>query len=319
MDKIISAISDFIAHCRFEKNLSSKTIKAYSIDLKQLQIFIGSNHNNFNSISEVDKYVLKNYLQHISKFKPKTINRKIATIKAMFNYLEYEDKILINPFRKMKVRIKEPRQLPKVMNLSEIKNIFRTVYNVQQSKIKNKNLPTSGNPIDIAVVELLFATGVRVSELSNLKEENIDLKNGCIKVMGKGSKERMIQICDKETLDALHNYYNRFCEKIKIADGYFFVNRLNKRLSEQSIRNIVKRHVKHSGINKNITPHTFRHSFATLLLEENVDIKYIQQLLGHSSIMTTQIYTHVNKEKQREILRLRHPRRRIRMQAFLVS
>jgi integrase/recombinase XerD len=136
------------------------------------------------------------------------------------------------------------------------------------------------------------------------------LESGLLRVKGKGSKERIIQICNLDTVESLKDYSNLFTEKI-VSSGYFLTNRLNSRLSEQSVRNLIKRYVKIASIDKHITPHTFRHTFATLLLEEDVDIKYIQQMLGHSSIMTTQIYTHVNIEKQKEILTTKHPRKRM--------
>lgn len=299
------ASKEFIRHCKFEKNLSSKTIKAYEIDLKQTISFLKKRRHNL-SVEKITKEQLRDYIESISHLKPKSVKRKIATLKALFNYLEFEDKLTVSPFRKMRIRIKEPKHLPKVMELAEVEKIFKSAYNRNQatseviSKIALK---------DIAVIELLFATGARVSEISNLKEQFIDLSSGIIVLYGKGSKERIIQICNKESLKILQSYYRQYKQEIATSGGYFLINRLGKKLSDQSIRNIVKRLTNKAKVQKHITPHVFRHTFATLLLEKNVDIKYIQSLLGHSSIMTTQIYTHVNKAKQREILRTKHPRR----------
>lgn len=159
-------------------------------------------------------------------------------------------------------------------------------------------------------MELLFATGMRVSELCSLGPTSIDLINGVIKIYGKGSKERIIQISNPAVLSAVCAYNNVFSPLIQDT-GWFFVNRLGNQLSAQSVRNVINAYTELAGIEQHITPHMFRHSFATLLLEEDVDIRYIQQLLGHSSITTTQIYTHVTSKKQRDILATKHPRNKI--------
>jgi len=153
----------------------------------------------------------------------------------------------------------------------------------------------------------LFGTGIRVSELCSLSKEIINDDFALIKVNGKGRKERTIQISNDEIKETLKCYYLLFKDKIE-KSNYFFINRLGNRLSEQSVRLMIRKYRLQCDITKNITPHIFRHSFATLLLENDVDIKYIQAILGHSSIVTTQIYTHVNSEKQSEILHLKHPR-----------
>ena len=312
MDTIQIAVKDFLSHCKYEKNLSEKTLKAYSIDLTQLIIFLKT-HEHSEMIVDINKTVLREYLENISTLKPKSIKRKIATIKAMFNFLEFEDKIITNPFRKMRIRIKEPKRLPKVMNLREIKKMFTSAYQAIDA-VSDKDCYTYRERLrNVVVLELLFATGARVSEVAGLKKDNIDLKTGYLTIRGKGNKERFIQICNKETLDVLREYYKFFRPQIEKIE-YLLVNRLGNKLSDQSIRNIVKYFSANAGIGRHITPHVFRHSFATLLLEKDVDIKYIQTLLGHSSILTTQIYTHVNREKQKKILRTKHPRKDFSMQ-----
>jgi integrase/recombinase XerD len=164
---------------------------------------------------------------------------------------------------------------------------------------------------NIAVLELLFATGARVSEIANLRYESIQLTNGQLIIRGKGDKERIIHICSQEVLSALQHYLSLFQDEIEAAGGWFFINRIGNKLSDQSIRNLVKQNARQAGLTRRVTPHLFRHSFATLLLEKDVDIKYIQSLLGHSSILTTQIYTHVNAAKQKKILETKHPRKDI--------
>ncbi len=306
------AISEFLLHCRFEKNLSKKTIEAYETDLDQLNIFL----NAKELIGEISKEDLRNYLISLSSLKPKSIKRKIATMKALFNYLEFEDKILINPFRKMRIKIKEPQTLRTVMDVREVIKILKTSYkkkNLVKDKFSYSYFEAVRNTV---VLELLFSTGARVSEIADLKFENVNIRTGSVLIKGKGNKERIIQICNKETLTLLHEYAQFFQDSKTHPREWFLVNRLNKKLSDQSIRNTVSKISKNSGISRHITPHVFRHTFATLLLEKDVDIKYIQSLLGHSSITTTQIYTHVNQKRQRQILTLKHPRREFSMDSY---
>lgn len=221
----------------------------------------------------------------------------------MLYYYECEEDSFINPIRKMQIKVKNPIRLPIVMTLDEIKKIFEVLY---KKRIESNSMNLLR---DIAIVELLFASGMRVSELCSLRNRDVDINNGIIRIIGKGNKERIVQICHKETLASLISWYNT--KSNLNSDTPFFTNRIKSGLSTQSVRRIIHNVVNESGISKHITPHTFRHTFATLLLEEDVDIKYIQHLLGHSSIVTTQIYTHVNLFKQKQILLNKHPRRLI--------
>ena len=308
MNLLEDATKAFLHYSRFEKKLSEKTIKAYAIDLKQLSQFLVKAFS-ITEINSISKTELRQYIESIGGLKPKSIKRKIATVKCLLNFLEFEDVISINPFRKMRVKIKEPKRLPQVLNLVEMNNIFLSSY----KKLADFNSCATYKQYeilrDIAVVELLFATGARVSEIANLRSEHINLTSGEVLIKGKGDKERLIQICNKDTLLVLQRYF-AIAKKCHDHSGdSFLVNRLGKRLSDQSIRTIVKGLGSEAKIGKHLTPHIFRHSFATLLLEQDVDIKYIQVLLGHSSIVTTQIYTHVNREKQRQILTAKHPRK----------
>ena len=194
--------------------------------------------------------------------------------------------------------------------------MLRTLY--KKIKTTNKNTSYSFKEIirNIVVIELLFATGGRVSEIAGLKDRSVNLRSGVIKLLGKGDKERIIQVCNDETITLLNFYKNLWCDEIEKSKGHFLINRFGEMLSDQSIRNLVKKTAIEAGITKRITPHVFRHSFATLLLEKDVDIKYIQSLLGHSSIITTQIYTHVSKAKLRQLLRTKHPRKDISVDNF---
>lgn len=182
------------------------------------------------------------------------------------------------------------------------------MYSIKKNCNKEKQIIVK----HIAVVEFLFATGVRVCEVSRLKIEGIDLKSGTVRIEGKGKKERYIQIGNSETLKILNEYYKLYREEIE-RSGYFFVNNRGRRLSEQSIRILIDKHAKNAGISLHITPHMFRHSLATYLIEAGADISYVQRILGHSSIKTTQIYIYVAAEAQAEILKLLHPRNKMKI------
>lgn len=292
-------------HCRFEKKLDEKTIQAYRVDLRQMAETVGATADIF-AMSKAD---IKQYLQSIAHFKPKTIKRKVATLRSMLNYLECEYENYINPMRKMQIKMKEPIRLPVVMTIEDMRRLFACLYRQTTRHIPGTYSYTAAVR-NIAVIELLFASGMRVSELCNLRNKDVDIKNGEVRIIGKGNKERLIQLCQPDTLKALRHWMKLRKGAYNLQD-FFFINRLYRGLSTQSVRQLVRRIVATAGIEKHVTPHTFRHTFATLLLEEDVDVRYIQSLLGHSSIATTQIYTHVNPSKQRQILQTKHPRRRI--------
>ena len=293
-------VKDFISYCQFRKALNSKTIKAYYIDLKQFFE---------HTVGALNKASICEYISYLHKqYKPKTCRRKIATLKAFVHYLLIEDIIKINPFDKIETSFREPALLPKTIPLNIINNMLQIAYSQWKSAVtdyaKKKCLR------DIAVMEMLFATGARVSEICSLTPNTVDLSNHTVKIFGKGSKERIIQIENNDVLKVLSDYYAAFKNDIDNS-GYYFVNKLHKRLTEQSVREIIDKYAKLSNSDMHITPHMFRHSFATFLLEEDVDIRYIQKILGHSSITTTQIYTHVAMTKQKEILLVKHPRNKI--------
>lgn len=302
MENIDKYFDDYLHHCKCNKNLNSKTTKAYCIDLLQYASF---------SNGALDKPHISSYVEYLHKsFKPRTVKRKIAILKAFTRYLLFEEIIEINPFDKIQLNFKEPKILPKTIPLNIINEILKIAYSQLHNDVSDFQLKMIIR--DIAVLEILFATGARVSEICSLSSDDVDLNNRTIKIFGKGSKERIIQIENKDVLKALNNYDSAFKNDIN-SSGYFFVNKLHYRLSEQSVREIINKYTKMIRYEKHITPHMFRHSFATLLLEEDVDIRYIQKMLGHSSITTTQIYTHVASAKQKEILATKHPRNKMKV------
>ncbi len=290
----------FLGYCQARKKLNTKTLKAYEIDLKQFEQFC---HNDFS------KNTLCRYVEAMhEQYKPKTVRRKVATLKAFTHFLLIEDYIDQNPFQRLDISFREPIILPKTIPLNVINQILLTAYQYQNQTTTEYQRKLVLR--DIAVLEMLFATGTRVSELCNLKNTCLNLETHTVKIFGKGSRERIIQIENNEVLCALREYQNVFADDIK-ATGYVFINKLHMPLKEQSVREIICKYVKMAGYELHITPHMYRHSFATLLLEEDVDIRYIQRLLGHSSITTTQIYTQVSTNKQKEILSTKHPRNKM--------
>ena len=294
-------VKQYLEYCKFRKELDSNTLKAYRIDLRQFFEFVRTENPEKEKIEEYITYLHK-------KYKQKTIKRKIASVKAYYNYLEEMELISDNPFRKIRVKFKEEIVLPRVIPRGEIEQLLNYMY----ANIDMSSAQTYRHWIrDIAVVETFFATGARVYEISNIRTENVNLNTGLIKIMGKGGKERYIQIVTEEILNLLKKYYDQNSNMIKDS-GFFFVNSRGNRYTEQTIRLMLKKYAKAAGINRNITPHMFRHSFATYLIEEGVDISCVQQILGHSSIKTTQIYIHIASQKQAEILKKMHPRNRMR-------
>lgn len=292
-------IDEFLNYCRYHKKLSDKTIRAYKIDLSQCGVFS----------NELSKQALWDYIEYLNKkYKPKTAKRKLATLKAFIHFLLLQDLIDFNPFDKLETTIKEPLLLPKTIPLGVIAKLISFSY--QQIVFAKSDYQIRSAVRNTAILELLFATGARVAEICTLRSDNVDLLGNSVKFYGKGSKERIIPIENFAVLSILRKYHSLFEKEIPDS-GYFFVNKLGRRMTEQSVRNMINFYCKQCGVDMHITPHMFRHSFATLLLEEDVDIRYIQRMLGHSSITTTQIYTHVTSAKQKEILKTKHPRNKL--------
>jgi integrase/recombinase XerD len=301
------AIEQFLFHCRYEKNLSPKTLKAYSIDLRQVTDFLTANLPATH-LEAIDKVALRLYIKTLfTGLAEKSVKRKVASLKTLFHFLEREDLIAVNPFRKMDVRIKETKRLPRGLSLPDLKRLFHHLYQAKKSS------PGSAAPRyralvrDIAVLEILFATGARVAEVCHLRLEDVDLTQGRIRIMGKGARERLLQLPDQDSLAALLDYRALWIGASPLQP-FFFQNRLGRRLSEQSVRCMLRYHATQAGLALHLTPHMLRHSVATLLLEQGVDIRYIQHFLGHSSITTTQIYTAICDHSHNCIVASKHPR-----------
>ncbi len=290
-------VENYLEDCILRKRLNQKTVRAYKIDLKQYFEFLGTSLDDSKKINEYIHYLNQKY----SKYK--TIKRKIASIKAFYSYLEYEEIIAFSPFRKIRTKIKEPKILPRIIQKEYLNKIFQWLFdNLKHADSEYKKTIAIRN---IAIVELLFSTGIRISELCHIHIKDIDFQERSLKILGKGSKERILYLGNDQVIESLKSLLELYKDS-KDTD-YLFLNKFNTRLSEQSVRILLKKIEDELKLSVHITPHMFRHTFATTLLEKEVDIRYIQNILGHSSISTTQIYTHVTYFKQKEILIEKNP------------
>ena len=302
MNNLNNQINNYLEYCQYQKRLDDKSLKAYRIDLGQF-----SQQYMKTRITEITSDMLESYITILNKaYKPKTVKRKIASLKAFFSYLEYKDYIEKNPFNKVKTKFREPIILPKTIPLYTVETFLATIY--KQQKEANTIYQKRNALRDAAVIELLFATGLRISELCSLRKNDIDLFDQTVLVYGKGSKERRIQIGNDDVIKILKEYKKEYEVEIENCN-YFFANQSGQKLSDQAVRRMINKYSSIAAIDLHITPHMFRHTFATSLLEADVDIRYIQEMLGHSSINITQIYTHVAMSKQRDILINKHPRK----------
>ena len=302
MNNLQLHIVNYLSHCEHQKRLDSKTLKAYRIDLGQF-----SKSTGITDPIDVSSNILEIYISTLhEKYKPKTIKRKIASLKAFFHYLEYREVVILNPFNKIQIKFREPTVLPKIIPLLTVESFLSTIYTCRRqapTAYQRKNALR-----DAAIIELLFATGMRISELCSLKAGDISLSDRSLLIYGKGNKERRMQIGNDDVLHVLAEYHNTFHNK-STSNGVFFINQNQTPVSDQAVRRMINKYVSLAAIDLHITPHMFRHTFATSLLEADVDIRYIQEMLGHSSINITEIYTHVALSKQRDILTAKHPRK----------
>lgn len=289
-------IDSFINHLSVERGLSANTVSAYSGDLKELSIYLRK--EGICAWDAVSRENISGYiLQLDSSFSPRSRARRLAAFRTFFKFLEKGEQIHLNPAALVHFPKLNP-QLPKVLSSPEI-----------ESLLAHPDTVTPRGQRDKAIFELLYACGLRVSELADLKVRQVFLEPGYVAVRGKGEKERLVPMGELAS-DALRLYLQN--GRLKLLKKGFaqevFVNSRGERLSRQSIWKVLKQHALRAGIARNITPHMLRHSFATHLLENGADLRSLQVMLGHSDISTTQIYTHVAKERLKEIHRKFHPR-----------
>ncbi len=303
MDNEVKLYLQFIS---LEKSLSTNSIEAYKYDISQYVEFLKK--KSITSFKQVDEDMISSYIQFLSKkeinkdefFSPYSIARNISSIKGLHKFL-YGEKILSANVSENIETPKNKKYLPDVLTIEEVKKIFDAVAEEPDTKIKLRNK---------AIIETLYATGVRVSELIGIAQNQIHYNEQIVQVFGKGSKERIVPI-GLSALESIKKYIQE--ERIHFAgkgksNNIVFLNQRGTSLSRMTIRNIVFYYTKKAGIEKDIHPHTFRHTFATHLLEGGADLRAVQEMLGHADIATTQIYTHISKEFLQTEYQKYHPR-----------
>ena len=314
----------FLEYCRNNKRLTESTIRVYRFDLQHFNQFLGlagQEKSQIKSYDEVTRLTLEQYLASLQSYSLKTIKRKFACVRSLFHYLEDAERISQNPFARFQINMREPYQLRTIMNLDEVKKVLSSAYGEKPASLPEppgnafaRSLKITSKEFiwvrDIAVLETLFVAGLRVSELCELTFKDINLNYETLMIHGKGNKERLVYLENGEVILAL-SIYLHYRNAVGIDLPYLFITKFGQMLSTQAVRNLVTKYTRLAGINKNITPHVFRHTFASLLLEEGVDIKYIQDFLGHSSISTTQIYLHTTSRQKRRIIATQHPRQQL--------
>lgn len=289
-------IDKLIEYLKYEKNYSDYTINNYLIDLNQFIQFC--DENNVKKYNEIDYQFIRKYLNFLyeKKYSSKTMCRHISSLRKLFKFLEKNGIITDNPMILVS-NPKIPKKLPKYLNYTDIELLLNTPNKEEVLGLRNA-----------FVLELLYSTGIRVSELSNIKINDINFNEREIRILGKGSKERIV-LFGKQCKDLLNEYINKSRNKLlKDNNEYLLLNKNGNKLSVRGIQMIVEKTLKESSIKYNISPHTLRHTFATHLLDAGADLMSVKELLGHDSLSTTSIYTHISNEKLRQVYLNSHPR-----------
>jgi len=285
-------IRKFMNYLKIERDASGHTVKNYGIDLREFSKFIKD-----KPIDKITHLTLRTWLAHLKEreYKRSTIARKLATLRSFFKFSVREGYINSNPAVSMSTP-KQEKKLPIFLTVDEIIKL------IEAPSKENKN-----GLRDRAILETLYSTGIRVAELVSLDINNVDFIGGIIKVAGKGKKERIIPIGDK-ALRTIRDYLNERKVSTQAQSKPLFLNTRNERLNPRSVRRIVDKYVKITSKKRGVSPHTFRHSFATHLLDRGADLRSVQELLGHASLSTTQIYTHISSERLKQVYNKAHPR-----------
>ncbi len=294
-----SLVEQFLRYVQFEKGLSKNTISAYKNDLQQYFMFLHSISKKIENVTAED---ISDFLWKLKQknLKSSSIYRKTACIVQFHKFLIIEDITKNDPVEFLS-RPKLYRKLPQVLSVEEVDKILNYIPAKKFSDIRNR-----------AIIELIYAAGLRVSEVVGLKFEDLNLESQFVKVRGKGGKERIVPI-GKKSVSAIKDWLKvrqqKFSTKIlPDNDVYIFLSKLGRPISRIGFWQELKSYVKNAGIIKEVSPHTLRHSFATHMLKYGADLRVVQELLGHSDIATTQIYTHVDKEHLKSVHKKFHPR-----------
>lgn len=293
------SFSDFRSYMRLERSLSPNTVSAYMSDLERFRIYLSD--RGIDSPENVSSDDIASYIVHVndtSGISKRSQARLLSAIRSFFHYLEMEEVIDGNPCDGIESP-KLSRHLPSVLTVEEIDSILSAIDLSQECGHRNR-----------AIIETLYSCGLRVSELVNLKISDIFPDDGFVRIIGKGNKQRLVP-ASGAALSAI-GYYLEQRRTMKIKKGYddfLFLNRRGGKLTREMVFLIVRRYAAAAGITKEISPHTFRHSFATHLVENGADLRVVQQMLGHESILTTEIYTHLDTRKWQENILKFHPHR----------
>lgn len=292
-------IKGYKAYLKIEKGLSENSILAYIRDLKKLIVFLEEYYASIE-LKDISEEILSNFTQHIAKqnVAPRTQARIISGIKSFFTYLLLEDVVEYSPADQLEAP-KIGQSLPTVLSVDEIEALIAAI-----------DLSKPAGHRDRAILETLYGCGLRVSELINIKIEDLYLDQGFIRIIGKGDKERLVPIGSK-AIKEIEFYFESFRNHINIAPesaSYLFLNQRGKKLSRVAVFNLIKSLSEKIDLRKNISPHTLRHSFATHLVEGGADIRAVQEMLGHESLVTTEIYAHIDKNYLRSEIIEYHPR-----------
>ena len=293
-------IIEYRNYLKLERSLSENSISAYINDIRKLTSFLISSNKKKIKYSDIDSNLINQFIEYLYKLgiSPHTQSRIISGIKSFFGYLILEEKISVNPTELVESP-KLNKKLPDTLNLDDIDKMFLSIQMNSYEGTRNR-----------AILETLYSCGLRVSELINLTFQNLFLDIGFIKVIGKGSKERLVPI-GSQAIKYINLYNENYRKNMNVKkgnEGYLFLNRRGSKISRNMIFIIVKTISVNLNFKKNVSPHTFRHSFATHMIEGGADLRAVQEMLGHESITTTEIYTHLNKEYLREVVNKFHPR-----------
>ncbi|MFH0930803.1 MAG: tyrosine recombinase XerC [Candidatus Zixiibacteriota bacterium] len=301
MKELKDYIDEYLTYIRAEKNFSPHTVLAYKKDLNSFLDFLQSELKVKITPDFIHRNNIKNFLIHLSQesFDPSSIERKLSTLRSFFNFLQKKLKIKSNPTLSLKGP-KRKRRLPLILSQAQMENILEP--HLYEEKVAGWR--------DRAIIELLYNTGIRLSEISSLSREDIDFQTGEIRVLGKGNKERIVPLgenASKTIVEYLDSKDKVSSLKNKETD-YLFVNKYGERLSRRGIARIVKKYGAEVTEDQKTRPHILRHSFATHLLDEGANLLAVKEMLGHESLSTTQIYTHVSMDRLKKVYKKAHPR-----------
>lgn len=305
METLNSAIEWFLGHCTDHRKLSSHTLKAYRHDLSHFRSYVSAPANDV-ALGAINQTSVQKWLGSMNEVKPRTVRRRLATVKSMFGSVSRNNSMVSNPIAGLRCEVKVGTSLPRTVARSAVRSLLRSLR--IQSAAGSGDIKRGIQ--ETALIETLFSTGMRVSEVVATNIGQVDMDRLVISVQGKGNREREIPIVCEAFREALNQQIAERVKKDATAESPLFINRRGLRMSDQSARTILGRHASHIGARR-ITPHMLRHTIATLLLEDGVDLRHIQRLLGHSSIATTTIYVHVSERSQRSVLAKRHPRNKM--------